>query len=155
MAAAYPLPSGLVLAQWAGADGLAELPLGRPFDLVRVSHGLGRRVVADLLAGGDATLGPVLWCGPRSRFEFLVPGGTAQNWLPLPGTRCVGKGSVLRCPMAHSVASPQVSGDNRTWVVPPDGSGQLTDPLVLWAHIEEQRSGARVTDDDRRVSTVQ
>ncbi len=121
---ASPNPAG-VLSQWAAhPEGLAEVPAGRTFDVVRVLAQPGAEALARLRDRDSHLLGPVLHCIPRDCLEFLVPVGTAEAW-DLPRSRCVGLGRRLRCPM------PGHRGAGRYWLLPPDGSGKLNDVAAL------------------------
>jgi hypothetical protein len=135
LASAYSKPC-FALWQWAGPDGIADIPAGRLFDILRVTRQSGEHALKELRSSG-AAIGPVLLCSPRVTVEFLVPPGTAAEWAPLPRTTCVGTGSTLRCPTAYVVPPAAYSG--RTWLIPPTGDGILTSPDLLRALIEVQR----------------
>lgn len=104
-------------------DGLARIPLGSHFDVVRCLRGPGAQALTTLRGRGNET-GPVLLCTPRQAVEFLVPVGTADTWR-VSGTTVAGRGRTLTCPL------PGRTTRGRTWLVLPDGSGTLTDPQVL------------------------
>lgn len=55
---------------------------------------------------------------------FFVPPGTAQRWLGT-GVRAAGEGTWIVVPYPGRTA-----GGVR-WLIPPDGSGTLTDPSLL------------------------
>ncbi|MFJ8647090.1 hypothetical protein ACIRNI_13320 [Streptomyces sp. NPDC093546] len=118
-------PPSIILSEWVDRpDGLADVPLGVRFDVVRAVDSLGMRALEGL-AKAPVPLGPVLFCQPRQTIEFLVPVGAAETWEPLRGTVCVGRGGALLCP------APGMTGRGRTWLYPPDGDGVLTDPHLL------------------------
>jgi hypothetical protein len=68
--------------------------------------------------------GPVLADRADDRLGFLVPPGTADHWTAT-GVRAAGTGTCI--------ALPHPDGGTRTlrWLVPPDGSGRLVDPVRL------------------------
>lgn len=132
---ASSVPGG-ILSEWAASpDGLARIPVGRLFDVVRVSQALGHHVV-ERLQCARRHLGPVLQVQPNGVLEFLVPPGTAGEWtgeLTVAG----GRGSVLLAPM------PGRTRLGRTWLYPPDGTGRLTDPGYLRVALDQARRSAR------------
>ncbi|MFE0044520.1 hypothetical protein [Streptomyces albireticuli] len=103
--------------------GVALLPAGRVWDVLVLSSGLGYPTL-DVLSRCTDRLGPVLADFGDSRMGFFVPPGTAAGWLAT-GVRGAGLGSwvVVPHPGRHT------SGVR--WVVPPDGTGTLTDPAAL------------------------
>lgn len=122
-------PPSIVLADWSDGDRLADIPLGTLFDVVRVSHLIGYTVLHEL-AGRAVSLGPVLHCQPRQCIEFLVPSGTAETWDPMRSVVCAGHGGTLRCPV------PGATSRGRAWLLPPYGTGVLTDPGLLRTALE-------------------
>jgi hypothetical protein len=72
-------------------------------------------------------LGPVLACTRSGRAWWLVPLETGEQVDDIPGVTVLPSGTPLLCP------PPVDSLDGRTWLVRPDGSGQLTDPVQLGA----------------------
>jgi hypothetical protein len=121
-------PPSIILTAWADAHGLAEVPLGVRFDVLRAIDTIGMRAL-DEVVNSPVALGPVLYCQPRQAIEFLVPAGTAEEWEDLRGTVCAGRGGALLCP------APGVTRRGRTWLHPPTGDGVLTDPGVLRDHL--------------------
>jgi hypothetical protein len=103
--------------------GVALLPAGRLWDVLVVPGGLGRATlrVLERMAGRP---GPVLADRGDARVGFFVPPGTASGWFGT-GVRGAGRGSWVAVPHPARVA-----GGVR-WLVPPDGSGALTDPALL------------------------
>ncbi|MFI6700976.1 hypothetical protein ACIBJC_18735 [Streptomyces sp. NPDC050509] len=108
---------------------------GEPCDLVTVPARQGLEAV-DILrrgaapAGAVPRVGPVLHDGSCDTLGFLVPPGTAAGW-DLPGSACTqtfGRG--LRIP-----SEPPVTGSG--WLLPPDVTGPVTDPVVLRAALGE------------------
>jgi hypothetical protein len=104
--------------------GLLRVRTGVVFDVVRATPYDWARQALEELVRREAE-GPVMltahWNGA---LEFLVPAGTAGVW-DLMGTCCIGEGSTVLCPL------PGMVRDSRMWLVPPDGSGCVTDPGVL------------------------
>ncbi|MGW4898082.1 hypothetical protein ACWEQL_38405 [Kitasatospora sp. NPDC004240] len=101
--------------------GLVLLPAGRGWDVLSVPGRLGRPAV-DLL--GTGFLGPVLTDPADGTVGFLVPVGTAARWVGT-GVRCAGDGTWVVVP------HPSRRGRGVRWLVPPDGSGRLNDPVLL------------------------
>lgn len=124
-------PPSIALADWADTrDRLAELPLGKRFDVLRVAQSVGVPLLDQLVNDPAAALGPVLHCQPRQCLEFLIPAGAAETWDPMRYTVAAGRGLSLRCP------APGVTSRGRTWLYPPSGDGVLTDPGLLRARLE-------------------
>ncbi|WNE94810.1 hypothetical protein PS467_05360 [Streptomyces luomodiensis] len=127
---------GRVRLQWASGNGLADLPVGRVFDLVRMSGDIGSAVV-QALRRRDAA-GPVMLATASHVLSFLVPPGAAAEWKSwLVGTAyarrrtvaAAGPGRVLRCPRPGCVRQGHV------WLIRPGGG--LTDSRTLRAALEE------------------
>lgn len=80
--------------------------------------------VLDVLIGLIDRPGPVLAGFGDARVGFFVPPGTAARWFKT-GVRGVGPGAwtVVPCPG-------RTAGWVR-WLIPPDGSGTLTDAALL------------------------
>lgn len=118
--------------------GVALLPAGRLWDVLVVSGRLGRPTLG-VLNRLTARPGPVLGDFGEARTGFFVPAGTAANWV---GTdvRGAGTGSWIVVPYPG-----RATGGVR-WLVPPDGSGLLTDPAVLEAAMHE--AAALLAADD-------
>jgi hypothetical protein len=121
---AAPVP-GLTLAEWNGrSDGSAELAVGVVWDVVRAELELGLEALDRLRLAGDA--GPALCAVAERLVSVLVPVGTAETWAPpIRGVTTAGRGQPLRVPV------PRVSHGTYHWLIPPDGSGFLTDPRHL------------------------
>ncbi|MGW6919595.1 hypothetical protein ACWGB8_38185 [Kitasatospora sp. NPDC054939] len=113
--------------------GLALLPAGRRWDVLTVPGRLGHPTV-DLLDNGYC--GPVLTDLSDGGVGFLVPVGTAARWLGT-GVRCAGEGTWIAVP--HPVRRCR----GLRWLVPPDGSGRLNDPVLLELALHD--AAARLT----------
>ncbi|MER6142287.1 hypothetical protein ABT174_19950 [Streptomyces sparsogenes] len=131
---------GRVRLQWASGDGLADLPVGPLFDLVRMSDQLGMAVLREL-RHSDAVVGPVMLATASQVLSFLVPPGSAQQWKAwLEGTghrrrravAAAGPGRVLRCPRPGCVRRGHI------WLVRP--GGPLTDSRALWAALRDSEA---------------
>jgi hypothetical protein len=122
LAAAAPDPDACRREWERSAPGTALLPAGRCWDVLIVPGRLGRPVLRllDRLPGA----GPVLFDPGDDTVAFFVPVGTAARWIGT-GVRGAGDGSWL--PVPH----PRRGGWGPHWLVPPDGSGALTDPMLL------------------------
>jgi hypothetical protein len=102
--------------------GVALLPAGRLWDVLILTGELGSPTL-DVLTLLDRP-GPVLADFGDSRIGFFVPPGTAERWLGT-GIRAAGRGTWIVVPYPG-----RPTGGVR-WLVPPDGTGHLTDPVVL------------------------
>ncbi|MGK5641311.1 hypothetical protein ACSNOK_23785 [Streptomyces sp. URMC 126] len=129
LAAAAPDPAGCRWEWERNPFGIALLPAGRLWDVLIFPGGLGRPT-ADVLAGRAGSPGPVLADERAGRVGFLVPPGTAARWLAT-GVRGAGCGTWIVVP--HPVRNTSLV----RWLVPPDGSGALTDPVVLELALHE------------------
>lgn len=110
--------------EWeANPLGVVLLPAGRMWDVLILSAELGYPTL-DVLTGLLTHPGPVLADFGDSRMGFLVPPGTAARWLGT-GVRGAGHGTWIVVPY------PGRSSGGVRWLIPPDGSGALTDPSVL------------------------
>lgn len=103
--------------------GVALLPAGRIWDVLIVPAELGYPTL-DVLTRLLSQPGPVLADFGDSRMGFLVPAGTAARWIGT-GVRGEGRGTWIVVPY------PGRSSGGVRWLIPPDGSGTLTDPSVL------------------------
>ncbi|MFC1420478.1 hypothetical protein [Streptacidiphilus cavernicola] len=103
--------------------GIVLLPAGRLWDVLIVPGDLGR-ITVDVLVRMDAEPGPVLADFGDFRVGFFVPPGTAARWVGT-GVRTAGAGTWLAVP------HPARAGRGLRWLVPPDGSGALNDPVML------------------------
>jgi hypothetical protein len=122
LAAAAPDPDACRRAWQRSVRGIALLPAGRRWDALLVPGRLGLAALRllDRLPGG----GPVLFDPGDDTVGFLVPVGTAARWV---GTGIRGAGDGAWLPVPH----PRRGGRGLRWLVPPDGTGRLTDPGVL------------------------
>ncbi|KNB51176.1 hypothetical protein [Streptomyces caatingaensis] len=103
--------------------GIALLPAGRVWDVLVVPAALGRPA-AEILSRRTRRPGPALSDERARRVGFLVPPGTADRWVGT-GVRGVGEGAWVVVP------HPLRGVSQVRWLVPPDGSGALTDPGEL------------------------
>ncbi|SCD58864.1 hypothetical protein GA0115240_11565 [Streptomyces sp. DvalAA-14] len=103
--------------------GVALLPAGRLWDILILSGELGYPTL-DVLTRLTGRPGPVLADFGDSRLGFFVPPGTAGRWLGT-GVRAIGRGTWIVVPYPG-----RPTGGVR-WLIPPDGTGHLTDPVVL------------------------
>ena len=99
------------------------LPAGRMWDVLILGSDLGHPTL-DVLTRLVDRPGPVLADFGDARIGFFVPPGTAARWLGT-GVRGVGRGTWIVVPYPG-----RPTGGVR-WLVPPDGTGHLTDPVVL------------------------
>ncbi|MDH6122097.1 hypothetical protein [Kitasatospora sp. GAS204B] len=123
------------------ASGLALLPAGRRWDVLLVPGRLGRPALRLLLeppvVPGRRRLlgaGPVLFDPGDDSLGFLVPVGTAARWVGT-GVRAAGAGAWVVVP------HPARRGPGPSWLVAPDGSGRLTDPVPLELALHEAAAG--------------
>ncbi len=103
--------------------GVVLLPAGRCWDLLVMAARLGRPTLR-VLEGFARPPGPVLADHGGGRVGFFVPPGTAAGWTGT-GVRGAGPGHWVVVPY------PGRPTDAARWLVPPDGSGRLTDPAAL------------------------
>lgn len=122
-------------------QGIALLPAGRAWDVLILPSELGYPTL-DVLTRILDRLGPVLADFGDARMGFLVPPGTAARWLGT-GIRTVGAGTWIVVPY------PGRSASGVRWLVPPDGSGMLTDPALLELAMHEAAAGLAGEDDGR------
>ncbi|WP_406203598.1 hypothetical protein OH807_27155 [Kitasatospora sp. NBC_01560] len=121
--------------QWERTGlGLMLLPAGRRWDVLSVPGRLGRPVI-DIL--DTRSCGPVLTDFGGESVGFLVPVGTAARWVGT-GVRTAGEGTWIVVP------HPDRRSRGVSWLVPPDGSGRLNDPVLLELALHE--AAARLTD---------
>ncbi|MEZ0088899.1 hypothetical protein [Streptacidiphilus sp. EB129] len=120
-AAPRPAPSR---AEWEHCGGgLTALLAGVAWDAVQTSLTLGIEAVDTLRYAGVA--GPALCRADCGVVLVLVPVGTAATWHPTGGAVALGAGRRLLVPY------PGQSFGADYWLIPPDGSGFLTDPGLL------------------------
>ncbi len=103
--------------------GVALLPAGRAWDVLILPDRLGCPTL-DVLSRVLDQPGPVLGGFGDARTGFFVPPGTAARWLGT-GVRTAGRGTWIVVPY------PGRSTGGVRWLIPPDGSGMLTDPTLL------------------------
>ncbi|MFF1906721.1 hypothetical protein [Kitasatospora sp. NPDC058218] len=121
--------------QWERSGlGLMLLPAGRRWDVLSVPGRLGRPVL-DIL--DSRSCGPVLSDFAGESIGFLVPVGTATRWIGT-GVRCAGDGTWIVVP------HPERRSRGVRWLIPPDGSGRLNDPVLLELALHE--AAARLSD---------
>lgn len=118
--------------------GVTLLPAGKAWDVLVVPGALGRPAL-DVLTRILDRPGPVLVHLDDERMGFFVPPGTAGRWLGT-GIRAIGAGAWIVVPYPGRAA-----GAVR-WLVPPDGSGMLTDPVLLELALHE--AVARLATDE-------
>lgn len=113
--------------------GIALLPAGKAWDVLILPGALGYPTL-DVLTRVIDQPGPVLVDFGDARMGFLVPPGTAARWLGT-GIRTAGLGTWIVVPY------PGRSTGGVRWLVPPDGSGTLTDPALLELAMHEAAAG--------------
>ncbi|MFB7246294.1 hypothetical protein CW362_07815 [Streptomyces populi] len=113
--------------------GIALLPAGRAWDVLILPAELGYPTL-DVLTRVLDLPGPVLVDFGDARTGFFVPAGTAARWLGT-GVRTAGHGTWIVVPY------PGRSTGGVRWLVPPDGSGTLTDPALLELAMHEAAAG--------------
>ena len=111
-----------VLALW-DKGVLADVPAGHDWDIVRLPQTAGLAALS-VIHGRGHPVGPVMLTSYRHTVDVLVDAGAAARW-KLPGTFAFGHGSALHCPHPDVVVPWSVGGS--TWLVPPDGTGTVTD----------------------------
>ncbi|MFF4104826.1 hypothetical protein [Streptomyces sp. NPDC001903] len=120
--------------------GVALLPAGRQWDVLILPGELGQAAL-DVLALLLDRPGPVLADFADARLGFFVPPGTASRWIGT-GVRGAGHGTWIVVPYPG-----RATGGVR-WLVAPDGSGTLTDPVLLELAMHE--AAARVAGQEGR-----
>jgi hypothetical protein len=119
--------------------GIALLPAGKAWDVLILPSALGCRTL-DVLTRILDRPGPVLADFGDERVGFLVPPGTADRWLGT-GIRTAGAGTWIVVPHPGRPARAV------RWLVPPDGSGLLTDPTLLELALHEAAADLAAGDD--------
>ncbi|MBK3580184.1 hypothetical protein JHN63_41635 [Streptomyces sp. MBT65] len=120
-------------------QGIALLPAGKAWDVLILPGELGYPTL-DVLTRVIDQLGPVLVDFGDARMGFLVPPGTATRWLGT-GIRTAGLGTWIVVPY------PGRSTGGVRWLVPPDGSGTLTDPALLELAMHEAAAGLATEEE--------
>ncbi|TVZ79416.1 hypothetical protein [Streptomyces sp. BK340] len=113
--------------------GIALLPAGKAWDVLILPGELGGPTL-DVLTRVLDRPGPVLVDFDGNRVGFFVPPGTAARWLGT-GIRTAGAGTWIVVPY------PGRESRGVRWLVPPDGSGLLTDPALLELVMHEAAAG--------------
>ncbi|MEE4540902.1 hypothetical protein V2S66_02835 [Streptomyces sp. V4-01] len=109
--------------------GVTLLPAGKAWDVLIVGARLGHPALQVLHRMADRP-GPVLADFTDARMGFFVPPGTASRWLGT-GVRAAGDGTWIVVPYPGRPTA------GVRWLVPPDGSGRLTDPVTLELALHE------------------
>ncbi|MBV7698050.1 bifunctional DNA primase/polymerase [Streptomyces sp. TRM70350] len=120
--------------------GVALLPAGLAWDVLILPGALGHRTL-DVLTRILDRPGPVLVDFGDARTGFFVPPGTASRWVGT-GIRTAGAGVWIVVPY------PGRSTGKVRWLVPPDGSGTLTDPTLLELAMHEAAAGLATQEGD-------
>jgi hypothetical protein len=113
--------------------GVALLPAGKAWDVLILPGGLGYPTL-DVLTRILDRPGPVLVDFGDDRVGFFVAPGTAARWVGT-GIRTAGPGTWIVVP------HPGRTARGVRWLVPPDGSGTLTDPALLELAMHEAAAG--------------
>ncbi|QJT04456.1 hypothetical protein G9272_32620 [Streptomyces asoensis] len=113
--------------------GVALLPAGKAWDVLILPGALGYPTL-DVLTRILHRPGPVLVDFGDDRMGFFVAPGTAARWLGT-GIRTAGAGTWIVVPY------PGRSTRGVRWLVPPDGSGTLTDAALLELAMHEAAAG--------------
>ncbi|MBG0852154.1 hypothetical protein I2W78_09960 [Streptomyces spinoverrucosus] len=120
--------------------GVALLPAGRAWDVLILPGELGCPTL-DVLTRVLDRPGPVLVDFGDARTGFFVPPGTASRWVGT-GIRTAGAGVWIVVPYPG-----RATGKMR-WLVPPDGSGTLTDPTLLELAMHEAAASLATREED-------
>ncbi|MFI6349878.1 hypothetical protein [Streptomyces sp. NPDC050560] len=111
--------------RWAhNPRAVVPLPAGRRWDVLITPDVLGRAAL-DVLVRLVGRPGPVLDGLGGARIGFFVPAGAAAHWVGT-GLSTAGPGAWIGAPHPRRVAEGGVR-----WLVPPDGTGTLTDAALL------------------------
>ncbi|MFE9457863.1 hypothetical protein [Streptomyces californicus] len=122
--------------------GIVLLPAGRRWDVLILPAELGYPTL-DVLTRLVDRPGPVLADSAEARMGFFVPPGTASRWIGT-GVRGCGRGTWIVVPYPG-----RATGGVR-WLIPPDGSGALTDPALLELAMHEAAGAAAWDARERR-----
>lgn len=127
LADAAPDPEACRREWHRSGRGVALLPAGRRWDVLLVPARLGRPAQRLLARHGG---GPVLVDPGDDSVGFFVPVGTAARWVGT-GVRGAGEGTWIVVP------HPARRARGLHWLVAPDGSGRLNDPVLLESALHE------------------
>ncbi|MEU5718435.1 hypothetical protein AB0G71_22100 [Streptomyces sp. NPDC020403] len=144
LASAAPDPE-VCRGEWErDPQGIALLPAGKRWDVLILPGELGYPTL-DVLTRLLDRPGPVLADFGEDRMGFFVPPGTAAHWLG-SGVRGAGQGTWIVVPY------PGRTVGGVRWLIPPDGSGTLTDAVVLELAMHEAAAvrGARGGGGEKR-----
>ncbi|MEU7059703.1 hypothetical protein [Streptomyces sp. NPDC046197] len=141
LASVAPDPEACRRAWERNPQRVALLPAGKAWDVLILPGGLGYSTL-DVLTRVLDQLGPVLVDFGEARMGFFVPPGTAARWLGT-GIRTAGGGTWIVVPYPG-----RTTGGVR-WLIPPDGSGILTDPVLLELAMHEAAAGPAAEEDGR------
>ncbi|MEV8454267.1 hypothetical protein AB0467_16240 [Streptomyces sp. NPDC052095] len=114
--------------------GVALLPAGKRWDVLILPGRLGHATL-DVLTRLIDRPGPVLAGFGDTRMGFFVAPGTAGRWVGT-GVRGAGRGTWIVVPHPGRPARGGVR-----WLIPPDGSGTLTDAALLELAMHEAAAG--------------
>ncbi|MFJ1642727.1 hypothetical protein ACIPJO_24305 [Streptomyces sp. NPDC086993] len=121
--------------EWArNSRGVVLLPAGRRWDVLILPGELGRPTL-DVLTRLVDRPGPVLSDFGDARMGFFVEPGTVSRWLGT-GVRGAGQGTWIVVPHPG-----RASNGGVRWLIPPDGSGTLTDTTLLELAMHEAAAG--------------
>lgn len=109
--------------QWHEEAGVAVLACGRFWDVLSVPEDLGV-LALDALLGTGQVPGPVLADTAARRVGFFLPPDPEGHWTGVD-IRYAGTGAWVSVPAPH-----QATGRLR-WLVPPDGTGVLSEPAAV------------------------
>ncbi|MFJ6436495.1 hypothetical protein [Streptomyces sp. NPDC091416] len=116
--------------------GIVLLPAGRRWDVLILPGELGHPTL-DVLTRLIDRPGPVLAGFGDARMGFFVPPGTAARWVGT-GVRGAGRGTWIVVPHPGRAVVGKVR-----WLIPPDGSGTLTDATLLELAMHEAVAARR------------
>ncbi|QHA07143.1 hypothetical protein GQF42_31010 [Streptomyces broussonetiae] len=133
LASVAPDPEACRWAWERSPLGVALLPAGRAWDVLILPGDLGYPTL-DVLTRILDRPGPVLADFGDNRVGFFVSPGTAARWVGT-GIRAAGSGTWIVVP------HPGRTTRGVRWLVPPDGSGTLTDAALLELAMHEAAAG--------------
>ncbi|GAA2149580.1 hypothetical protein GCM10009760_42930 [Kitasatospora kazusensis] len=130
--------------------GVTLLPAGRLWDVLLVPGALGHLTLA-ALAGLPGGGGPVFADFGDENIGFLVPVGTAARWIGT-GVRGAGYGTwvVIPHPAGRTRDAGPDGGRGVRWLLPPDGSGALIEPVLLELALHEAAASLYLRELDGR-----